>query len=106
MNTKSHLMTRLTVILLLTLVLVSIAAPLQAQTDSAPPYLYYYSQLLGGLIIERADGTDSRQIAADIIPPDLTGLGGPGWSPSGKYFIASGKKRGDYNDRGFFLIDT
>jgi hypothetical protein len=35
----------------------------QAQEAELPPYLYYYSRLLGGLIIERADGTDSRQIA-------------------------------------------
>src|SRR5690606_29172202 len=56
--------------------------------DEAPPYLYYYSRMLGGIIIERADGTDSRHIAADVIPPNMTGLGGPGWSPSGKYFAA------------------
>ncbi|MBA3870111.1 MAG: hypothetical protein H0X30_13280, partial [Anaerolineae bacterium] len=80
-------MTRIAAILLVLLTLCT-NHPLEAQTDSAPPYLYYYSQLLGGLIIERADGTDSRQIAADVIPPNLSGLAGPGWSPSGKYFAA------------------
>jgi hypothetical protein len=72
-------------------------APVQAQTDDVPPYLYYYSRLLGGLIIERADGTDSRQIAADIIPPGMTGISGPGWSPSGRYFAAYGVTFDGYN---------
>jgi len=100
-------MTRITAILLI-IVTLGIAAPLQAQSDSQPPYLYYYSRLLGGLIIERADGTDSRQIAADIIPPNMSGLAGPGWSPSGKYFVASGVDLGDYNPsiQGTYLIDT
>jgi hypothetical protein len=64
-------------------------APLLAQTNEPPPYLYYYSRMLGGLIIERADGTDSRHIAADVLPPKLADLSGPGWSPSGRYFAAS-----------------
>jgi hypothetical protein len=58
-----------------------------AQDDA--PYLYYYSRMLGGLIIEHPDGSDSRLIGADVIPAELTGIGGPGWSPSGKYFAAS-----------------
>jgi hypothetical protein len=57
-----------------------------AQRDAEPPYLYYYSRMLGGIIIERADGSDSRHLGADVIPAGLTGLGGPGWSPSGRYF--------------------
>lgn len=80
-------MTRLSAILLLIFTCVGIST-LHAQPDTTQPYLYYYSQLLGGLIIEHPDGTDSRQIAADVIPPNMTGLSGPGWSPSGKYFAA------------------
>jgi hypothetical protein len=99
-------MTRLFSILLIIFTL-GFTASLQAQTDSQPPYLYYYSSLLGGLIIERADGTDSRQIAADVIPPNMTGLSGPGWSPSEKYFAAYGVTYSDYG--GFatapYLID-
>src|SRR3954471_12396585 len=99
--------TRLTAILLILFTL-GVTPSLHAQTDSAPPYLYYYSQLLGGLIIERADGTDSRQIAADVIPPNLTGLGGPGWSPSGKYFAAYSEiySEGGSSPRTPYLIDT
>ncbi len=100
-------MTRLAAILLIIFVLGSTHS-IQAQPDTPPPYLYYYSQLLGGLIIERADGTDSRQIAADVIPPNMSGLNGPGWSPSGKYFAANGFNYGDYNasSQGSYLIDT
>lgn len=71
----------------------------QAQEAGPPPHLYYYSQLLGGLIIERADGTDSRQIAADVIPANMAGLAGAGWSPSGKYFAA-------YHRRSSYNVDT
>jgi hypothetical protein len=79
-----------------------------AQQETAPPYLYYYSRILGGIIIERADGSDSRLIGADVIPPGMTGLSGPGWSPSGRYFAASGV---DYQDYGTapgaaFVINT
>jgi WD40 repeat protein len=84
---------------------VTLTAPMQAQTDDAP-YLYYYSRLLGGLIIERADGSDSRQIAADVIPPGMTGLAGPGWSPSGRYFAAFSVDYSDYSINRPYVIDT
>ncbi len=80
-------MTRPVAILLMMFTLLcTTSVSAQAQSDSSQPYLYYYSQLLGGIIIEHPDGTDSRQIAADVIPPNMSGLVGPGWSPSGKYF--------------------
>src|SRR6185369_13172109 len=82
-------MTRLFTILLIIFAL-GVTPSLHAQADTKPPYLYYYSQLLGGLIIERADGSDSRHLAADVIPPNMSGLSGPGWSRSGKYFAGSG----------------
>ena len=61
-----------------------------AQKSDNVPYLYYYSRMLGGIIIEHPDGSDSRLIGADVIPPNLTGISGPGWSPSGKYFAGYG----------------
>jgi hypothetical protein len=73
---------------LLVLLLLVIATPTAAQPE--PPYLYYYSRMLGGIIIERANGTDSRIIGQDVIPAGLTGIAGPGWSPSGKYFAVTG----------------
>ncbi len=70
------------------IIFISSALTTSAQPEDQPPYLYYYSRMLGGLIIERADGTDSRHIAADVIPPGSEGIAGPGWSASGKYFAA------------------
>ncbi|MEO8395661.1 MAG: hypothetical protein ABI700_21880 [Chloroflexota bacterium] len=76
-----------------------------AQADA--PYLYYYSRMLGGLIIEHPDGSDSRLIGSDVIPPNLTGISGPGWSPSGKYFAAYGFIYDAYTPKtkGAYLID-
>ena len=56
------------------------ASLVSAQADSNAPYLYYYSRMLGGIIIEHPDGSDSRLIGSDVIPPNLTGIEGPGWS--------------------------
>jgi hypothetical protein len=74
--------------------LLLIISPLSA-AQPEPPYLYYYSRMLGGIIIERADGTDSRIIGQDVIPAGLPGIRGPGWSPSGKYFAAMGLDWGE-----------
>ena len=93
-------MMRKTILTLLAACNLLVIMPVHGQPEEAPPYLYYYSSLLGGLIIERADGTDSRHIGADIIPPDMTGLGGPGWSPSGNYFAARQSPQ-----EAIFLID-
>ncbi|MCU0462937.1 MAG: hypothetical protein MUF38_00020 [Anaerolineae bacterium] len=49
-----------------------------AQDDAEIPYIHYYSDLLGGLVIERADGTDSRVLDIEA--------GFVDWSPSGKWF--------------------
>jgi hypothetical protein len=64
--------------------------------------------MLGGIIIERADGTDSRIIGQDVIPAGLTGLDGGGWSPSGKYFAAYVSPPMDYipNLGNGYVIDT
>jgi WD40 repeat protein len=61
-----------------------------AQTVPAP-YLYYFSDLAHGFVIERADGTDSRVLAQNVMPPDYTIVAGPGWSPSGKWFAWTGR---------------
>lgn len=39
-----------------------LAFPVGAQDDPLAPYLYYYSPLIGGFVIERADGSDSRAV--------------------------------------------
>lgn len=79
-----------------------------AVAEDTPSYLYYYSRMLGGIIIERADGTDSRLIGADVIPPGMDGLRGLGWSPSGRYFLATSinySDGGHYNVQGIYLFD-
>lgn len=51
--------------LLLVLVLgFSLPTPTHAQSDA--PYIYYYSDLLKGWVIERADGTDGRVIGVGL----------------------------------------
>jgi hypothetical protein len=58
-----------------------------AQFEGAP-YLYYYSHALNGIVVERADGTDSRLIGQGLIqyPKQVTEVFGPGWSPDGRWF--------------------
>ncbi len=101
------MMLRLILLTIALTVALSNIQPLDAQDQTAQPYLYYYSMLLGGLIIEHPDGTDSRQIAANIIPPNMSGLAGAGWSPSGKYFAAYGKEIAGYisKRRSPFVVD-
>lgn len=53
-----------------------------AESEKAP-YLYYYSDFLKAFVIERADGTDSRTLAANVMPDEHTSMAGPGWSPTG-----------------------
>src|SRR5688500_1572107 len=48
--------------------------------DELPPYIHYFDHLHGGLVIERADGTDSRIIRG--VPQAE-----PIWSPSGKWMV-------------------
>lgn len=52
------------------------------------PYIHYYDYLRGGLVIERADGTDSRLIP-DLIPDGHNAALMPEWSASGKWFVSS-----------------
>lgn len=70
--------------LVLTILGTSTTAPSADSEDI--PYLYYYSDLLNSFVIERADGTDSRTLAADVMPVEHLIMRGPGWSPSGRWF--------------------
>jgi WD40 repeat protein len=53
--------------------------------DEAPPYLYYYSNTLNAFVVERADGTDSRTLANEIVGVDVHSISTVGWSPSGDW---------------------
>src|SRR5258708_2808839 len=78
--------------------------PVQAQ-GADNPYIYYYSGDLNAFVIEHADGTDTRVLGKGLMPiPDAYSsyyMGGPGWSPSGKWFAwtaaqeSSGGSSGD-----------
>lgn len=56
-----------------------------ADEENRPPYLYYYSGILNAFVIERADGTDSRTLARDVIPKNHNEIHQPVWSPSGRW---------------------
>lgn len=71
-------------VLVLASLATSTTAPSAASEDV--PYLYYYSDLLHSFVIERADGTDSRTLAAGVMPVEHSIMRGPGWSPSGRWF--------------------
>jgi WD40 repeat protein len=68
------------VLVLVVFALLSVSG-VRAQAEQ-PPYIHYFDHLRGGLVIERADGTDSRMI------PDVPMTAGPPvWSPSGKWMV-------------------
>jgi hypothetical protein len=61
--------------------LICILSMVSAQAEQAP-YLYYYSHALNGIVIERADGTDSRVIGQGVITnPKIVNWGSVGVSP-------------------------
>jgi len=60
------------------------------------PYLYYYSDVLNSYVIERADGTDSRLIAHNLMDEPAQMIGGAGWSPSGRWLAWSARELGGY----------
>jgi WD40 repeat protein len=70
----------------LTILCIAMLLGFGATAQSDAPYVYYYSRLLGGWVIERADGTDSRLFAQDVMPPEHQVVRQIGWSPSGEWF--------------------
>lgn len=69
----------------------------QGQSGSDAPYIYYYSNDLNAWVIERADGSDRRLLGQDLMPEGTNAVGGPGWSPSGKWFAWTSYWGGPYN---------
>lgn len=56
------------------------------QSENEPiPYIYYYSHLEDGFVIERADGTDSRLLAQGVMSNEHNAVIDSLWSPSGEY---------------------
>ena len=76
----------LNLILLLILPMTSQTATVAPPDDAPAPYIYYYSEALNGIVIERADGTDSRIIGQGLVDEDVNFIYGPGWSADGTWF--------------------
>jgi hypothetical protein len=70
-------------------------AHISAQVEESP-YIYYHSEALNAIVIERADGTDSRVIARGLMPDNHEVVSGPGWSPSGKWLAWTSANRTEY----------
>src|SRR5262245_6691333 len=81
---------------LLLLLMLLIAPAVQAQ-DSSAPYLYYFDSFVQAVIVERADGTDSRLLGAETIP-DTSYVTGPGWSPSGRWLAGTSRQGNPYGN--------
>jgi hypothetical protein len=84
--------------LLLLSLLLLLVSPVTAQESTETPttvddvpYIYYYSGALNGIVIERADGTDSRIIGQGLVDDaaSIYGVQGAGWSPDGRWFAWS-----------------
>lgn len=59
-------------------------AALNAQDST--PYIYYYVYAENVFVIERADGTERRSFALDILQEQPDHIIGPGWSLNGDFF--------------------
>lgn len=71
---------------LLTSLLITITGFAQALPPSSDdPYLYYYSDVLNGIVIERADGSDSRLLGQGMMDEPAQTISSGGWSPSGRW---------------------
>lgn len=74
--------------------LLFVASPVFAQSNdsSTPPetpsapYIYYYSHALNGIVVERADGSDSRILGQGLVDEPDSAVYGPGWSFDGRWF--------------------
>ncbi|HEX2907248.1 MAG TPA: hypothetical protein VHO69_10340 [Phototrophicaceae bacterium] len=93
----------LSLIVLALLLTVSVAG-----AQEPAPYLYYFSDVLHSYVIERADGSDSRQFGEAVIPATHNSASGPGWSPSGRWFAFTSHKGGAYDgsDWRSYIIST
>jgi hypothetical protein len=83
---ETMLMKRLFLFLWLCLLIVSPTLAQDTAQDQIP-YIYYYSTPLNGIVIERADGSDSRIIGQGLVDESMVEtVYGPGWSPDGRWF--------------------
>jgi hypothetical protein len=60
-------------------------SPSLSADDSTAPYIYYYANTANAIVVERADGSDSRLIATGAMPPEHSVISDLDWSPSGEW---------------------
>jgi hypothetical protein len=75
-----HLIITLTLVLALNFTANQITPSANTQ-----PYIYYYSNVEHALVVERADGTDSRLLGEGLMPPNHNVISGLDWSVSGEW---------------------
>lgn len=73
------------VVLALSLLLLQPVIAQNTSLSSHIPYIYYYSDILNGVVIERADGTDSRLIGDGFMSRPSEEVGNFRWSPTGRW---------------------
>lgn len=73
------------------------SVPISAAQESNAPYLYYESPLHHGVIVERADGTDSHLLGGVVMPDDHRIGIGPKFSMDGQWvaWTSRGSGAGD-----------
>jgi WD40 repeat protein len=92
--------------LVISIILLLVVAPSEAQPKEELPYLYYYSLEQQAFLIERADGTDRQFLASYELPEGHTMIDGVGWSPSGAWFAwSSSSVGGAGGDKSVFLTN-
>lgn len=69
---------------------------ISSQNDETP-YIYYHSEALNGIVVERADGSDSRIIARNLMPVNHEYVSVIGWSPSGEWLAWTSTYRTAYS---------
>lgn len=78
-------MARVRLLLLFVGVMLLAGVPAVRSDDSALPYIYYYANTVNAIVVERANGADSRLIAPGAMPPDHMVIDDLDWSPSGEW---------------------
>ncbi|KAB2866595.1 MAG: hypothetical protein F9K46_02000, partial [Anaerolineae bacterium] len=68
--------------------------PISAAQESNAPYLYYESPLHHGVIVERADGTDSHLLGGVVMPENHRIGIGPKFSMDGQWVAWTSRGRG------------
>jgi WD40 repeat protein len=93
-------MARLRLLLLCVGLLFTTTSPSLSADESTIPYIYYYANTANAIVVERADGTDSRLIAPDAMPPGHSVISDLDWSPSGQWSQWMAWRSSTYNGPG------